>query len=201
MSDVGARRHKGYGGGNLRAAGVRRQRRARLQHQPDHGRRRRRRRPQACVLTGGVAGTAAQARSSMAAGEYVSMRSQREMFEYQIGLERDELARVPGGRGGRARADLRGARHARSRRRAASRRELVKNPEARARRAGARGARPQSRRSRLAVGRRDLFVPRVRVPARCCRWCRSCSDCRCGASVTVAAIASPASRCSASAPR
>jgi VIT1/CCC1 family predicted Fe2+/Mn2+ transporter len=31
----------------------------------------------------------------MAAGEYISMRSQREMFEYQIGLERDELAQYP----------------------------------------------------------------------------------------------------------
>jgi VIT1/CCC1 family predicted Fe2+/Mn2+ transporter len=31
----------------------------------------------------------------MAAGEYVSMRSQREMFEYQIGLERDELHEYP----------------------------------------------------------------------------------------------------------
>jgi len=29
---------------------------------------------------------------SMAAGEYVSVRSQREMFEYQIGLERNELS-------------------------------------------------------------------------------------------------------------
>ena len=32
---------------------------------------------------------------SMAAGEYVSVRSQREMYEYQIGLERDELAEYP----------------------------------------------------------------------------------------------------------
>jgi vacuolar iron transporter family protein len=32
---------------------------------------------------------------SMAAGEFVSMLSQREMFEYQIGQERDELARYP----------------------------------------------------------------------------------------------------------
>ena len=32
---------------------------------------------------------------SMAAGEYVSVRSQRELFEYQIGLERDELAKYP----------------------------------------------------------------------------------------------------------
>jgi VIT1/CCC1 family predicted Fe2+/Mn2+ transporter len=31
----------------------------------------------------------------MAAGEYVSMRAQREMFEYQIGLERDELDQYP----------------------------------------------------------------------------------------------------------
>jgi VIT1/CCC1 family predicted Fe2+/Mn2+ transporter len=31
----------------------------------------------------------------MAAGEYVSMRSQREMFEYQIALEREELAEYP----------------------------------------------------------------------------------------------------------
>src|SRR5439155_21839864 len=29
------------------------------------------------------------------AGEYVSMRSQRELFEYQIGEEREELARYP----------------------------------------------------------------------------------------------------------
>ena len=31
----------------------------------------------------------------MAAGEYISVRSQRELFEYQIGLERDELAEYP----------------------------------------------------------------------------------------------------------
>ena len=40
------------------------------------------------VLTAGVAGLLAGA-LSMAAGEYVSMRSQREMYEYQIGLERE----------------------------------------------------------------------------------------------------------------
>ena len=87
------RRHKGYGGGNLRAAvfgvndglvsntslimgvagasaGV------------------------GSVITAGVAGLLAGA-LSMAAGEYISMRSQREMFEYQIGLERDELGEYP----------------------------------------------------------------------------------------------------------
>jgi VIT1/CCC1 family predicted Fe2+/Mn2+ transporter len=31
----------------------------------------------------------------MASGEYVSVRSQREFFEHQIGLERDELAQYP----------------------------------------------------------------------------------------------------------
>ena len=46
------------------------------------------------ILLSGVAGLLAGA-FSMAAGEYVSMRSQREMFEYQIGLERDELAAYP----------------------------------------------------------------------------------------------------------
>ncbi len=47
----------------------------------------------ALVLTG-IAGLVAGA-FSMAAGEYVSVRSQREMYEYQIGLERDELAQYP----------------------------------------------------------------------------------------------------------
>ncbi len=46
------------------------------------------------ILTTGVAGLLAGA-LSMAAGEYVSVRSQREMYEYQIGLERDELAEYP----------------------------------------------------------------------------------------------------------
>jgi VIT1/CCC1 family predicted Fe2+/Mn2+ transporter len=92
VADVGAR-HKGYGGGNLRAAvfgvndglvsntslimGV-----AGAAASADF------------VLTSGVAGLLAGA-LSMAAGEYVSMRSQREMFEYQIGLERDELHEYP----------------------------------------------------------------------------------------------------------
>ena len=46
------------------------------------------------VLTAGVAGLLAGA-LSMAAGEYVSVRSQREMYEYQIALERDELDEYP----------------------------------------------------------------------------------------------------------
>ena len=46
------------------------------------------------VLITGVAGMCAGA-FAMAAGEYVSVRSQRELFEYQIGLERDELKEYP----------------------------------------------------------------------------------------------------------
>ncbi len=95
LSDVG-RRHKGAGarsGGNLRAAvfgindglvsnasllmGI-------AGAAPSSN---------VIVLTG-VAGLLAGA-FSMAAGEYVSMRSQRELHEYQIALEREELAEYP----------------------------------------------------------------------------------------------------------
>ena len=46
------------------------------------------------VLLTGVAGMCAGA-FAMATGEYVSVLSQRELYEYQIGLERDELAQYP----------------------------------------------------------------------------------------------------------
>jgi vacuolar iron transporter family protein len=46
------------------------------------------------ILLSGVAGLLAGA-FSMAAGEYISMLSQREMFEHQIAQERDELERYP----------------------------------------------------------------------------------------------------------
>jgi len=46
------------------------------------------------ILMTGMAGLLAGS-LSMASGEYVSVRSQREMFEYQIGLERDELEEYP----------------------------------------------------------------------------------------------------------
>ena len=46
------------------------------------------------VLMTAVAGLLAGA-LSMAAGEYVSVRSQREMYEYQIALEREEVAEYP----------------------------------------------------------------------------------------------------------
>jgi vacuolar iron transporter family protein len=46
------------------------------------------------VLLAGIAGLLAGA-SSMAAGEYISMQSQRELFERQIALERSELELMP----------------------------------------------------------------------------------------------------------
>jgi VIT1/CCC1 family predicted Fe2+/Mn2+ transporter len=46
------------------------------------------------ILLTGIAGLLAGA-FSMAAGEYISVRSQREMFEYQIGLEKNELNEYP----------------------------------------------------------------------------------------------------------
>ncbi|MDT4969187.1 MAG: vacuolar iron transporter family protein [Acidobacteriota bacterium] len=48
------------------------------------------------VLLAGVAGLLAGA-FSMAAGEYVSMRAQRDLFEHQISIERRELAEDPQG--------------------------------------------------------------------------------------------------------
>lgn len=49
---------------------------------------------QDALLLTGAAGLMAGA-LSMAAGEYVSVRSQREFYEYQIALEREELAQYP----------------------------------------------------------------------------------------------------------
>ena len=46
------------------------------------------------VLLSGIAGLLAGA-FSMAAGEYVSMRSQRELYEFQIAQEKEELERYP----------------------------------------------------------------------------------------------------------
>jgi VIT1/CCC1 family predicted Fe2+/Mn2+ transporter len=92
VSEVG-KRHRGVGGNNLRAAvfgvndglvsnaslilGV-----AGAAASAD------------VVLMSGIAGLLAGA-LSMAAGEYISVRSQREMYEYQIGLERAELEEYP----------------------------------------------------------------------------------------------------------
>jgi VIT1/CCC1 family predicted Fe2+/Mn2+ transporter len=46
------------------------------------------------ILIAGIAGLLAGA-CSMGAGEYISVRSQREVFEYQIAIEKEELAEYP----------------------------------------------------------------------------------------------------------
>lgn len=46
------------------------------------------------ILLAGIAGLLAGA-CSMGAGEYISVRSQREVFEYQIAIEKQELAEYP----------------------------------------------------------------------------------------------------------
>jgi VIT1/CCC1 family predicted Fe2+/Mn2+ transporter len=46
------------------------------------------------IFLTGIAGLIAGA-ASMAAGEYISVRSQRELYEYQINLEREELEEYP----------------------------------------------------------------------------------------------------------
>jgi len=92
VEEVG-RRHRGVGGGNLRAAvfgandGLVSNASLILGVAGAAGEGR-------MVLVSGVAGLLAGA-FSMAAGEYVSVRSQREMFEHQIRAERAELHQYP----------------------------------------------------------------------------------------------------------
>ncbi len=92
LDEVGAR-HRGTRRQSARSR-VRRERRARLERESHPRRRRCGRLPSKTLLMSGVAGMFAGA-LSMAAGEYVSVRSQREMYEYQIALEKEELDEYP----------------------------------------------------------------------------------------------------------
>lgn len=110
----------------------------------------------AFILLAGAAGLLAGA-FSMAAGEYISVRAQREYYEYQITLEREELTEypqeevaeltliytakgLPQGRGG------------------ASGESPAGRPGPGARYLGARGTGPQSGRARLALGGGDSLL-------------------------------------------
>ncbi|MBZ0106995.1 MAG: VIT1/CCC1 transporter family protein [Sulfuricella denitrificans] len=92
LEQVG-RRHKNMGGGNLRAAvfgvndGLVSNASLIMGVAGASGQ-------SAMIMLSGIAGLLAGA-FSMAAGEYLSVKSQREMYEYQIGLERDELKEYP----------------------------------------------------------------------------------------------------------
>ncbi len=117
----------------------------------------------------GLAGLLAGA-FSMAAGEYVSMRSQREMFERQISAERDELQRYPAEEAAEL-ALIYEARGLAERTGDARRREHHRQSGERARHAGARGAGPGSRASSARRGARrcSRFFR-----SRAARWFRSC---------------------------
>ena len=125
------------------------------------------------VLLTGVAGMCAGA-FAMAAGEYVSVRSQRELFEYQIGLERDELEEYPEAEAQELALDLRregpaGEGGEAARRPASSPIRSTRSTRSRARSSGSiprSSARRGARRSR-----RSCRSP----PGRCCRSLRSCS--------------------------
>ncbi len=110
----------------------------------------------------------------MAAGEYVSVRSQRELFEYQIGLERDELAEYPDAEAQEL-ALIYAAKGLPRKRGRASREEARRRSRACARHARARGARPKSRTSWARRGARRSRRSCRSPAARCCRWRRSCS--------------------------
>jgi VIT1/CCC1 family predicted Fe2+/Mn2+ transporter len=81
----------------------------------------------AAVLLAGTAGMLAGA-FSMAAGEYISVRAQREVFEYQIGLERQELAEFPDEEAAEL-AAIYAARGMPKEQARAIARELISNPE------------------------------------------------------------------------
>ena len=83
-------------GGHLRG-----ERRPREQPVARHGRGRRAAVEPRFILLAGIAGLLAGS-FSMAAGEYISMQSQRELYERQIALERAELEAMPERGGGRA---------------------------------------------------------------------------------------------------
>ena len=112
------------------------------------------------ILLAGIAGLLAGA-FSMAAGEYISMQSQRELFERQIELERAELEAMPEeeqrelaaiyvAKGfPRDEADRIAAR-------------MFRDPADGARHARPRGAGPRPRRAGLAMGRGVRVVPGVR---------------------------------------
>ena len=149
------------------------------------------------ILLAGIAGLLAGA-FSMAAGEYISMQSQRELFERQIALERAEMEAMPEEEEAELAASYRSKGFAPDEAARIAHR-IFRDPEAGARHAGPRGARARPRRARLAVGRGGGLVRGLRhrgvdpghpVPVRR-RHATSCSS----------ASGSAWSRCSRSVPR
>ena len=112
------------------------------------------------ILLAGIAGLLAGA-FSMAAGEYISMQSQRELFERQIALERAEMEAMPE----EEEAELAAAYRAKgfaARRGGADRPPDLRRPGDGPRHARPRGARARSGRARLAVESGRRLVRRLR---------------------------------------
>ena len=138
--------------------GVRRQRRPRVEHEPDHGSGR---------SVGGPRGRDHQRRGGTARGSTLDGRGR---VHLDAVAARDvripdrararRARRVPGGRSRGTRAHLQRARHG-SRGGAAHHARPRQEPRRGARRTRARGAGPEPGRPRLAVGRGDLLVPRL----------------------------------------
>ena len=143
-------------GGHLRG-----QRRPRQQHQPGDGRGRRgQRASRGSSCWPGSPGCSPGA-FSMAAGEYISMQSQRELYERQIALERAELEAMPD----EEQAELAAVYRAKGFTADGGGRDRgapVRRPGARPRHAHPRGARARSGRARLAVEGGRRLVRRVR---------------------------------------
>ena len=116
------------------------------------------------VLLAGIAGLVAGA-FSMASGEWISIRSQRELYENELRIEQEELRAFPE----EERDELEMIYRAKGipAEEAHARRHDHEPQRRRARHARARGARARPADARLAVGGGGLVVRRVR--ARCAR--------------------------------
>ena len=113
---------------------------------------------------------------SMAAGEYISSKSQREIFDAQIVDERDGGPRAAGRGGGRAGLHVRGGRPA-TRARARGGADHGRAPGCAAEDDGREGAEPRRRRAvRLADAGRARHGRRLRPRQPSRRSCRTCSS-------------------------
>ena len=113
------------------------------------------------------------------------MLSQKEMFEHQIAQEKDELERYPAEEAEEL-ALIYAARGIPLERGARYRQQADRQSGAGARHARPRGARPQSRRSRLADRRGPLLLHRLFRSARASRSSFSASACSRGVAIAAA---------------
>ena len=125
------------------------------------------------VLLAGLSGLLAGA-FSMGAGEYISMANQREAYEREIALERDEIKFLPDDERRELELIYRAKGLGEEEARAVAAPRHV-GPRRRARHDGARGARARPRRPRVAVARRVLQLRRVRRSAPSSSCCPTCS--------------------------